>query len=47
VSAALRGSGGFGKTTLAAAVCHDERIIDAYADGILSRSASHRSSWPS
>ena len=35
VSVALRGGGGFGKTTLAAAVCHDERVIDAFADGIL------------
>ena len=32
---ALRGAGGFGKTTLAAAICHDERVIEAYDDGIL------------
>jgi hypothetical protein len=32
---ALRGPGGFGKTTLAAATCHDERIVDAFDDGIL------------
>lgn len=34
-SIALRGPGGFGKTTLAAAVCHDERIAEAFDDGIL------------
>jgi WD40 repeat protein len=32
---ALRGAGGFGKTTLATAVCHDERVIEAFDDGIL------------
>ncbi len=32
---ALCGTGGFGKTTLAAAVCHDERIQNAFDDGIL------------
>jgi WD40 repeat protein len=32
---ALRGPGGFGKTTLAAATCYDERIVDAFDDGIL------------
>ncbi len=31
----LRGPGGFGKTTLAAVVCHDERTIDTFDDGIL------------
>lgn len=34
-TAALRGPGGFGKTTLAAAICHDDRCIDAFDDGIL------------
>ncbi|MET0648420.1 MAG: NB-ARC domain-containing protein [Pyrinomonadaceae bacterium] len=32
---ALCGAGGYGKTTLARALCHDERIQDAFADGIL------------
>ena len=32
---ALRGPGGFGKTTMAAAICHDERVIEAFDDGIL------------
>lgn len=32
---ALRGGGGFGKTTLAAALCHDEDIAEAFSDGIL------------
>jgi WD40 repeat protein len=32
---ALRGPGGFGKTILAAAVCYDERVTDAFDDGIL------------
>ena len=31
----LRGPGGFGKTTVAAAICHDERTIDVFDDGIL------------
>lgn len=35
ITTALRGAGGFGKTTLAMALCHDERIQDAYDDGIL------------
>jgi tetratricopeptide (TPR) repeat protein len=32
---ALLGPGGFGKTTLATALCHDERIQEAFDDGIL------------
>src|SRR5277367_4496709 len=32
---ALSGAGGFGKTTLAAALCHDEDIIQNFDDGIL------------
>ena len=32
---ALQGSGGFGKTTLACAVCHDENVISCFDDGIL------------
>ena len=32
---ALRGAGGYGKTTLAAAVCHDPRVRVAFPDGIL------------
>jgi hypothetical protein len=35
MTAALRGAGGFGKTTLARALCHDERIQRAFDDGIL------------
>jgi hypothetical protein len=35
ITAALRGAGGYGKTTLAKALCHDPRIQDAFDDGIL------------
>ena len=35
ITAALRGAGGYGKTTLARAICHDERIQEAFDDGIL------------
>ena len=35
ITAALRGAGGYGKTTLAKAVCHDGRIQEAFHDGIL------------
>src|SRR5215469_10956814 len=35
ISAALKGAGGFGKTTLAKALAHDLDIQDAYFDGIL------------
>jgi len=35
ITAALKGAGGYGKTTLANALCHDERIQDAFDDGIL------------
>lgn len=35
ITAALKGAGGFGKTTLAKALCHDERIQNAFDDGIL------------
>ena len=35
ITAALAGAGGFGKTTLAAAVCHDDDIIENFDDGIL------------
>jgi hypothetical protein len=31
----LRGAGGYGKTTLARAICHDEHIRRAFRDGIL------------
>jgi hypothetical protein len=31
----LQGAGGFGKTTLAAALCHDDRVITAFDDGVL------------
>jgi hypothetical protein len=35
ITTALRGAGGFGKTTLAAALCHDEDVITCFDDGIL------------
>ncbi|MEM7132452.1 MAG: NB-ARC domain-containing protein [Chloroflexota bacterium] len=35
ITATIRGAGGFGKTTLAQAICHDERIQAAFPDGIL------------
>jgi hypothetical protein len=35
ITAALRGAGGYGKTTMARALCHNERIQQAFDDGIL------------
>jgi WD40 repeat protein len=35
ITTALTGAGGFGKTTLAAALCHDKDIIENFDDGIL------------
>jgi WD40 repeat protein len=35
LAAAFRGAGGYGKTTLARAVCHDPRIRRVFPDGIL------------
>ena len=35
ITAALRGAGGYGKTALATALCHDSTIQDAFSDGIL------------
>ena len=35
ITAALRGAGGYGKTTLARAVCYNEEIQHAFDDGIL------------
>lgn len=35
ITAALRGAGGYGKTTLAKALCHDKAVQDAFDDGIL------------
>ena len=35
ITAALKGAGGYGKTTLARALAHDPDIQDAYFDGIL------------
>ena len=35
ITTALRGAGGFGKTTLAKAVCHDDRIQEVFDDGVL------------
>jgi WD40 repeat protein len=35
ITAAVKGAGGFGKTTLATALCHDTRVRGAFDDGIL------------
>ena len=35
ITAALKGAGGYGKTTLARAICHEEAIQNAFDDGIL------------
>ena len=35
IKVALHGSGGFGKTTVAAQLCHDEDVITAFVDGVL------------
>jgi WD40 repeat protein len=35
ITTALQGAGGFGKTTLAAALCHTPAVINAFPDGIL------------
>ncbi len=35
ITTALRGAGGYGKTTLAKAVCHNPKIKDRFPDGIL------------
>jgi hypothetical protein len=35
ITIALRGAGGYGKTTLARALCHNKRIQEAFDDGIL------------
>ena len=35
ITSALKGAGGYGKTTLATALCADDAIQDAYHDGIL------------
>lgn len=35
ITTALQGAGGFGKTTLATAICHDDDIVVAFDDGIL------------
>ena len=35
LTAALQGKGGFGKTTLAQAICHDLRVRGAFDDGII------------
>ena len=35
ITTALAGAGGFGKTTLATALCHDEEIMECFDDGIL------------
>jgi len=35
ITAALRGAGGYGKTTMAKALCHDPRIRESFSNGIL------------
>jgi len=35
ITTALQGAGGYGKTTLAIALCHDHRVVGAFDDGIL------------
>ena len=35
VAVALYGAGGFGKTSLAAALCHDDDVITTFQDGVL------------
>ena len=35
ITAAVSGAGGFGKTTLALALCHDTRVRGAFDDGVL------------
>ncbi len=35
ITTALHGAGGFGKTTLAIALCHNDEVIAAFDDGIL------------
>ena len=35
IAAALKGAGGYGKTTLARAICHDDLIRETYYDGVL------------
>ncbi len=35
MTTALTGAGGFGKTTLATALCHDEDVLENFDDGIL------------
>jgi hypothetical protein len=35
ITTSIRGSGGFGKTTLATALCHQADVVNAFDDGIL------------
>jgi hypothetical protein len=35
ITTALRGAGGYGKTTLAKAICHDERIQQAFVEDLI------------
>src|SRR5688572_26055296 len=35
ITATLHGAGGYGKTTIATLLCHDDRVIEAFDDGIL------------
>ena len=51
ITTSLRGAGGFGKTTLAKALCLDEQIREAFDDGILwvtlGEHPDLRARWPS
>lgn len=35
LTTAFRGAGGFGKTTLAKAICHEDEVLACYTDGVL------------
>jgi hypothetical protein len=51
ITTALQGAGGFGKTTLATALCHDEDVITAFDAGILwvtlGETPNVLTAWPS
>ena len=35
ITTTLHGAGGYGKTTLATALCHDDRVLETFDDGVL------------
>ncbi len=35
ITTAVHGAAGYGKTTLATALCHDDRVLEAFDDGVL------------